>query len=106
MRLINIKKEIDVMRMLDIEVGNIYDDMPKEDFDYLDLSLKMPLKEIQDVIIFYDQSKPKYDELKLIENLKNKYQVERKDVIKRIKQVRKIMKYFEQINKQKIKKLK
>ena len=100
------KKEISVMRMLDIEMGNIYDDMPKEDFDYLDLSLKMPLKEMQDVITFYDESKPKYDKLKLIENIKNKYQVQRKDVIKRIRQVRKIVKYFEQLNKRKIKKLK
>ncbi len=100
------KKELDVMRMLDIEMGNIYDDMPIEDFEYLDLSLKMPLKEIQDVIRFYDESKPKYDELKLIENLKNKYQVEKKDVIKRIRQVRKIMRYFEKLNKPKIKKLK
>jgi len=69
------------------------------ELEYLKLAIQMPIEQIKEFLNLYDSSSPKLDELKFIKNLKEKYSQSRKNVIKRIRQVRKIMNYEKGIQK-------
>lgn len=56
----------------------------------------MPYQEILDAIKWYDSKMPYIDELKLVQDLSQKYNVEREDIIKRIQDVRTINKYIQE----------
>ena len=56
----------------------------------IDLAIAMPKNEVEDAIEIYDASEPKMDELKFVQGLADKYQVNRGDVITRIQYVRRI----------------
>lgn len=62
----------------------------------IDLAKAMPQKEIETAIYEYDKSCPKMDELKFVNDLADKYSVERGDVILRIQYVRRINKELRQ----------
>lgn len=64
-----------------------------EEREYLKLAIKMPFSEIRTFIEFYDSSSPKFDELKFVAMLETRYKETRENVIKRIRQVRKIIRY-------------
>ena len=57
--------------------------------------------EIKTFIEFYDNSSPKYDELKFMLMLMTRYDENRDNIIKRIKQVRRIMMYEEKLDESK-----
>lgn len=87
---------VEISRMIEIE-ENIEIIAPlrltKEEREYLEFAIKMPISEITAFIEFYDNSSPKYDELKFVSMLETRYDENRENIIKRIQQVRRIMKY-------------
>lgn len=83
-------------RMLEIEEmlkKNKNLDLYSDEFEYFMLARRMPIEEIKEFINLYDNSRPKYDELRFIRILKTRYNETDKNIIKRIQQVRKIIKY-------------
>lgn len=64
-----------------------------EEREYLEFAIRMPLSEMKTFIEFYNSSYPKFDEIKFISILKTRYKESPENVIKRIRQVRKIMEY-------------
>ena len=79
----------------------------KEDLDYLYLAFKMPLNEVNTLLSFYDSFSffLNPDELIFVDDLINKFKVSKKDVLKRVSQVRKIH-YFKNISIKKRKRIK
>ena len=69
--------------------------------EYLEFAIKMPTSEVKTFIEFYDNSQPKYDEIKFISMLMTRYNENRDNIIKRIHQVRRIMKYEENLEESK-----
>ena len=61
----------------------------------IDLAIAMPRKEVEEAITMYDTSSPKMDELKFVQDLADKYNVRRSDVIVRIQYVRRMKKAVE-----------
>ena len=74
-----------------------------EDIIYMNMAHYLPYSEIIEELEVYDKSNSKMDELKFINNLCKKYNVEREIIIKRIRQVRKIYNYIFVDNKKKSK---
>jgi hypothetical protein len=68
-----------------------------EEREYFEFAIKMPTSEIKTFIEFYDNSSPKYDELKFISMLMTRYNECRENIIKRIRQVRSVIKYEKQL---------
>ena len=62
----------------------------------IDLAVAMPREEVEEAIAEYDSSTPKMDELKFVQDLANKYNVRRSDVILRIQYVRRMKKTVDQ----------
>jgi len=62
----------------------------EQDINYITAAYIMPLQEIQKSLQKYDESIPKLDELMFIQELQEKYGQDRKGVIRRIQEVRKI----------------
>ena len=69
--------------------------------EYLEFSIKMPTSEVKIFLEFYDNSSPKYDELKFISLLMTKYSESRENIVKRIRQVRNIMNYEKKLEESK-----
>lgn len=90
-------KKLYVERMVEIEKLKFcnYIDLQNEELEYTKLAIKMPIDEIREFLSIYDTSSPKLDEVKFIINLQNKYLETRKNIIKRIRQVRQITKFEE-----------
>lgn len=72
-----------------------------KDAKYVIEACLMPIDEITEEINRYDNSSPKLDEIKLVNELCNKYNVDKKAVIERIRNIRVINKY-ESLGKEKI----
>ena len=65
-----------------------------EESEYLYEVYLMPSEEILKEISRYDSSSPKLDELKFVNSLCERYNVGRKDIVKRIKNVRTVNRYL------------
>ena len=63
------------------------------DMEYFNRACLIPLEEISKEVDRYDSSSPKLDELKFVDDLSKKYNVEIFMMIRRIKDVRKINKF-------------
>ena len=98
---LNVKEMIEIEKWLKenknktktlTEYLEIFFQMTEEQREYLIMAQMMPLEEIQESLEYYDGCKIpiKIDELLFVDNLANKYGIERKLIIKRIKQVRMI----------------
>lgn len=69
-----------------------------EESEYLYEVYLMPIEEISKEIKRYDSSIPKLDELKFVNELCKRYNVDRKAIIKRIQNVRRINRYLKEKN--------
>jgi len=69
-----------------------------EESEYLYEVYLMPIEDIYKEIKRYDNSCPKLDAVKFVDNLKEKYNVERETVVKRIQNVRRINRYLKENN--------
>lgn len=104
MRKTNYSKIVEPSRMIEIdesiELITTFGltDVEKE---YLNLAIKMPTSEIKTFIEFYDNSRPKYDEIKFVLMLETRYNESRENIIKRIQQVRRIMEYEKKLEENK-----
>ena len=100
--MLEIYKKIDLEEKLDFliksgktkeEAVTILMDEEKEiDANYIIEAYLMPINEITKEIEKYDSSKPKLDEVKFVDELCKRYNVDRKAIIERIRNVRKINK--------------
>lgn len=61
--------------------------------EYLKRAIKIPREDMLRVLNEYDNSHPKMDEVKLINDLSIKYQVNREIILKRIREVRILQKF-------------
>lgn len=91
-RMIEIDKNIEILTTFGL---------PDVEREYIEFAIKMPTSEIRAFIEFYDTSSPKYDELKFILMLMTRYNESRENVIKRIHQVRKIIRYEKKLEESK-----
>lgn len=92
--------QIDLDDVLNIEesLNFLYEKMSLEenitldlnDMEYFNRACLIPLEEISKEVDRYDSSSPKLDELKFVDDLSKKYNVEIFMIIRRIKDVRKI----------------
>lgn len=71
--------------------GNTQDNHEQE-VNYATAATILKYKDMKKIIVEYDKSKPKMDELKFVEDLCIKYGQERTTVIRRIREVRSLMK--------------
>lgn len=71
--------------------GNTKDDHEQE-VNYATAAIILKYQDMKKYIVTYDKSKPKLDELKFINEICENYGQERTTVIRRIKEVRKLMK--------------
>lgn len=69
-----------------------------EESEYLYETYLMPIEEISKEIKRYDSSHPKLDEIRFVNELCKKYDVDRKTVVKRIQNVRRINRYIREKN--------
>jgi len=69
-----------------------------EESEYLYEAYLMPIEEIYKEIKRYDNSCPMLDAVKFVDNLKERYHVDRKTVVKRIQNVRRINRYIREKN--------
>lgn len=67
--------------------------------NYLILAYLLPKEEIEEAINLYDNTRPRVDELLFVHSLSIKYNVDKNTIIKRIQQVRRIMRYEENLSK-------
>ena len=67
-----------------------------DDWEYFNVACIIPLNELQQDLEKYDNSSPKMDELKFVEDLMKKYNVSKEIIKFRIRQVRKINKFLKQ----------
>jgi len=79
-------------RIVEIEVLTI------EDWEYFNIACIIPLSDIQKELENYDNSKPKLDELTFINDLIDKYNVNKNVILTRIKEVRRIQKLYGEEN--------
>lgn len=104
MRKYNCSKVIEPSRMIEID-QNIemlttfgLTDVERE---YIEFTIKMPTSEMKAFIEFYDNSRPRYDEIKFISMLEDRYNESHENIIKRIRQVRRIMTYEKELKESK-----
>jgi len=97
-------KEFDNEKIQAILTGKIsteYDEqLSLEDWEYFDFACMLPIEEIMKELNNYDNSHPKLDELKFVNSLTIKYNVSKYEIIRRIKDVRKINKFINESSKQ------
>lgn len=65
----------------------------EQEINYATAAFILDYNEIKDIIIKYDTTKPKMDELRLVHDLCEKYSQTRTTVIRRIQEVRALMSY-------------
>lgn len=98
-------KEFDNEKIQAILTGKIsteYDEqLSLEEWEYFDCACLLPLEEMIVALNNYDNSNPKIDELNFINFLAIKYNVSKYEVIRRIRDVRKINKFINESSKQK-----
>lgn len=58
----------------------------------------MPIEQISRAIKMYDSSSPKLDAVKFVDDLCERYGVDRETIVKRIQNVRRINKYLKENN--------
>ena len=107
--------DLNVKRKVEIEVEfakllNIFENRDKaltdmilkiktiEESEYLYEAYLMPIEEISKEIKRYDNSCPRLDEVKFVDNLKERYNVDRRTVVKRIQNIRRINRYLREKN--------
>lgn len=103
--------DLNVKRKVEIEVGfakalNMYENRDKaladmilkvktiEESEYLYEVYLMPIEEISKEIKRYDSSRPRLDAVKLVDNLCERYNVDRRTIVKRIQNVRTVNRYL------------
>ncbi|MBQ9072736.1 MAG: hypothetical protein IJY25_06225 [Bacilli bacterium] len=98
-------KEFDSEKLQAVLTGKIsteYDEqLSLEDWEYFDFACMLPIEEIMEALNDYDNSSPKLDELKFINSLAVKYNVSKYEIIRRIRDIRKINKFINESSKQK-----
>jgi len=67
-------------------------------YRYILEAYQIPIEEISKEIKRYDSSRPKLDEIKFVNELCKKYDVDRKTIIQRIQNVRRISRYLKEKN--------
>lgn len=107
--------ELNIKRKVEIEVEfakllNIFENRDKalkemiseirtiEESEYLYEVYLMPIEDIYKEIKRYDNSCPKLDAVKFVDDLKERYHVDRETVVKRIQNVRRINRYLREKN--------
>lgn len=75
-----------------------------EESEYLFEVYQMPIEEISKEIKRYDSSYPRLDELKFVNDLCKRYNVERRTIVKRIQNVRRVNRYLKEKDKTLVKK--
>ena len=65
-----------------------------EESEYLYEAYLMPIEEISKEIKRYDSSSPRLDELKFVNDLCKRYNVDRRTIVKRIQNVRTVNRYL------------
>ena len=103
--------EVNFKRMVEIEREflkslNMYENRDKaltdmilkvktiEESEYLYEAYLMPIEEISKEIKRYDSSRPRLDAVKLVDNLCERYNVDRNTIVKRIQNVRTVNRYL------------
>ena len=103
--------DVNFKRMVEIERDflkslNIYENRDKaltdmilkvktiEESEYLYEAYLMPIEEISKEIKRYDSSRPRLDELKFVNDLCKRYNVDRRTIVKRIQNVRTVNRYL------------
>ena len=71
---------------------------PTKKLMYIYEAYQMPIDEISKEIKKYDSSSPKLDAVKFVDDICERYNVDRKIVVQRIQNVRKINKYIREKN--------
>jgi len=106
---LNIKRKVEIEREF-AKLLNIFENRDKalkemiseirtiEESEYLYEVYLMPIEGIYKEIKRYDNSCPKLDAVKFVDNLKEKYNVDRETVVKRIQNVRRINRYLKENN--------
>lgn len=96
----NFLLENDFSKMSGIDFMNmLVNDFDMADVIYLIDAYRMPRSEITSVIESYDNSRPKANELLLVDNLASQYGVDRNTVVRRIQEVRIVNRKEKAINK-------
>lgn len=70
------------------------------DWQYFNKACFLPFDELKEELIKYDKSSPKMDELRFVNALSKKYNVDIDTIISRIKEIRQIMKLEKKINRE------
>ena len=106
---LNIKRKVEIEREF-AKLLNIFENRDKaltdmilkiktiEESEYLYEVYLMPIEEISKEIKRYDSSHPRLDGVKFVDNLKERYHVDRETIVKRIQNVRKINRYLREKN--------
>ena len=91
-RMNKLEDRIDELKVLSInELAKL--NYSLQDIDFILKALLMPLNEIVEYLAIYDTSRPRIDELKFINDISVKYHTDTKNVLKRIRETRRIKKY-------------
>lgn len=107
--------ELNIKRKVEIEAEfakllNIFENRDKaltdmilkvktiEESEYLYEAYLMPIEEISKEIKRYDSGSPRLDAVKFVDNLKGRYNVDRRTIVKRIQNVRRISRYLRENN--------
>ena len=91
--------ELELKQKEDIELNN---KLSIPELVYYIEAIKMPYQEILDAIEWYDNN-TKIDAVKFVNELRQNYNVEKDDIIKRIQDVRTIKKHLDAKNKSNVK---
>ena len=70
------------------------------DWQYFNKACFLPFDEIESELIKYDKSSPKMDELRFVNDLSKKYNVDIETIISRIKEIRQIVRLEKNINRE------
>ena len=102
---VNFKRMVEIEREF-LKSLNIYENRDKaltdmilkvktiEESEYLYEAYIMPIEEISKEIKRYDSSSPRLDELKFVNDLCKRYNVDRRTIVKRIQNVRTVNRYL------------
>ena len=102
---VNFKRMVEIEREF-LKSLNMYENRDKaltdmilkvktiEESEYLYEAYIMPIEEISKEIKRYDSSSPRLDELKFVNDLCKRYNVDRRTIVKRIQNVRTVNRYL------------
>ena len=102
---VNFKRMVEIEREF-LKSLNMYENRDKaltdmilkvktiEESEYLYEAYLMPIEEISKEIKRYDSSSPRLDELKFVNDLCKRYNVDRRTIVKRIQNVRTVNRYL------------